>query len=131
VSTSSDLSSHFSSPLKAPEAGAGAGVDDSPTATFANRPPFPAFCLDADEPATEFRPESSLTRLTADSKPGYGGGANVAGVSSTGGKTIGLEAVDKIGDLVSDLSHSSLRPPWRESTSARLLRRVAETGTGY
>lgn len=111
-STSSDLSSHFSSPLKAPEAGAGAGVDDSPTATFANRHHVAASNAVLLEPGFE----SAVKRVKLDSgrnsvagssaskqNAGNGGGANVAGVSSTGGKTIGLEAVDKIGDLVSDL----------------------------
>ncbi|TKA56971.1 hypothetical protein B0A53_01372 [Rhodotorula sp. CCFEE 5036] len=111
-STSSDLSSHFSSPLKAPEAGAGAGVDDSPTATFANRHHVAASNAVLLEPGFE----SAVKRVKLDSgrnsvagssaskqNAGNGGGANVAGVSSTGGRTIGLEAVDKIGDLVSDL----------------------------
>lgn len=118
-STSSDLSSHFSSPLKAPEAGA--GVDDSPTATFAPtaaayRHHFAATSNAVLEPGFEsavkrVKLESGRNSVagssTSKKNAGNGGGANaiaaVAGVSSTGGKTIGLEAVDKIGDLVSDL----------------------------
>lgn len=108
-SSSSDLSSHFSSPLK-PAVPAAAASDGSPIAILGEerRPAASNAVLEPGFESAVKRVKLESDRNAAETAsmsgrvgPGASGGGYV--VSSTGGKTIGLEAVDKVGDLVSDL----------------------------
>ncbi|GAA5983631.1 hypothetical protein JCM10908_000358 [Rhodotorula pacifica] len=93
-STSSELSSHFSSPLK----------PASPSMTSA-----PALEPGFESAVKRVKLESSVgasvatTNTNSASRSSSMSMHDAGGPTSTGGKTVGLEAVEKIGDLVSDL----------------------------